>query len=238
MTKSNNPDNSYAGYETWKQWDQKGFGAYSRKEHHYFSQIFKRFVPNKCKDILEIGFGNGAFAGWLKATHPNISWSGIEKQEVLISKAKRAGFEAQMALPDSTLKGRHDLIIALDVVEHLTDIEVKHLFTQAEAILKPNGLILIRTPNGAGPFGLPNQTGDATHITPICLSRLSGYLPDWDIEETGDVQPIWTGNLLSATRNTLRFALRITITGLIRFAFAPQPTTLLASNLHLIFRKR
>ena len=143
-----------------------------------------------------------------------------------------------MTLPDSTSEQQYDLIIALDVIEHLTDIEVKQLFAEANVLLKPKGLILIRTPNGAGPFGLPNQIGDATHITPISLSRLSGYLPDWHIEETGDLLPIWTGNVLSATRNAIRLAARIIITRLIRFAFAPQPTTLLASNLHLIFWKR
>jgi len=237
MTQSNIPDNSYSGYETWKQWDQKGFGAYSRKDHHYFNQVYKRFALNRYTEVLEIGFGNGTFAGWLKATYPNTSWSGIEKQETLVSKAQRAGFKAQMALPDSTSEQQYDLIIALDVIEHLTDIEVKQLFAEANVLLKPKGLILIRTPNGAGPLGLPNQTGDATHITPISLSRLSGYLPDWHIEETGDLLPIWTGNILSATRNAIRLVVRTTITGLIRFAFAPQPKTLLASNVHLIFRK-
>lgn len=240
MTNANRKIDAYAGYGTWKQWDEEPFGSFTRKQHYYFRKL-TNFYPEPVSNnvnVLEIGFGNGAFAGWLKMIYPHISWTGIEIQDALVSKAQKAGFNAILANSDKMLVGQYDLIIALDVIEHLTDQEIEAFFSDALAKLKLNGVILTRTPNGGGPFGLPNQTGDSTHITPISLSRLSGYLTDWQIEEKGDMQPLWEGNVLSAIRNCIRLFLRTLISVLIRFAFAPQPKTLLASNLHLRFKPK
>jgi UDP-N-acetyl-D-mannosaminuronate dehydrogenase len=52
----------------------------------------------------------------------------------------------------------------------------------------------------------------------------------------GDIKPLWEGKILSALRNCLQLVLKVFFSGIIRFAFAPQPKTLLASNLHLIFK--
>lgn len=188
--------------------------------------------------VLEIGFGNGAFAGWLHQKHPQITWTGIERQLSLVEKAKKSGFYAMPELSGQVIPHQFDLIVAFDVLEHLSDQEITEFFAKALVLVKPHGLCLARVPNAGGPFGLPNQTGDPTHITPISISRLESYLDQWDIAETGDIQPIWEGKVLSAFRNALRLTVRAFISTLIRFAFAPQPKTLLASNLHITLRPK
>ena len=187
--------------------------------------------------MLEIGFGNGAFAAWLKSNHPAASWTGIEIQDELIDKARAAGFNAFKDLNYQIEKESVDVIVAFDVLEHLSDRDIKDLFDRLRFILSPKGIILARTPNGAGPFGLPNQTGDPTHMTPINANRLSSYLPFWTISEYGDMKPLWEGRPLSFVRNFIRSFVRWLIKSVIRFAFAPQPKSILSANLHLIFHR-
>lgn len=226
----------------WKEWDRDSFGSFNRKEHFYFKKLLAMLDSSSSNfsklSILELGFGNGSFAGWLKANYPQMRWSGVEIQDSLVSRAKDSGFNAMPTIPEPAREGQYDVILAFDVIEHLSDSEISDLFMKVAGILKEDGVVLARTPNAGGPFGLPNQTGDPTHITPISLSRLSSYLTAWDIRETGDIQPIWEGRPLSALRNLIRLLLKLLVSGVIRFAFAPQPTTLLASNLHLLFKLR
>lgn len=238
MTEVHQNKAPYTQYESWKRWDREPFGSYSEKQHYYFKKLLTPYIGSgeRNQDFLELGFGNGALAGWLKATHPSISWAGLELQQPLVSKAQKAGFTAMTEIAEVSAKKQFDMIVALDVIEHLTDIEIEAFFCQASELLKPNGIVLTRTPNAGGPFGLPNQTGDPTHTTPISLSRLSNYLNSWRIEEKGDIKPLWEGKMLSALRNCLQLVCKVLISGIIRFAFAPQPKTLLASNLHLIFK--
>lgn len=241
MKATDQKHNPYSQYEKWKRWNEYEFGSYNRKEHYYFKQLiapFLKVVEPEGVTVLEIGYGNGALAGWLKTTHPNVSWMGIEIQESLVEKANTAGFSADKAIPAPTDQDQFDLIVALDVIEHFSDIEIAAFFSDVAPLLKPTGAIVTRTPNAAGPFGLPNQTGDPTHITPVSVSRLASYLSDWQIEERGDILPIWEGRPLSACRNCIKLALRAFIVGIIRFAFAPQPKTLLSSNLHLAFKPK
>jgi len=242
MNEADQAVDPYAAYENWKKWNEEPFGSFTRKQHYYFKKLmthqFGSSLSSKRLAVLEIGFGNGAFAGWLKATYPQISWTGVEIQDALVTKAQHAGFHVMSTNRETTPSEQYDLIAAFDVIEHLSDQEIKSVFAKATVILKPQGVVLTRTPNAGGPLGLPNQTGDPTHITPISLSRLGSYLNDWQIEERGDLQPVWEGKFFSAIRSCIRLLLRAFISALIRFAFAPQPRTLLASNLHLIFKLR
>ena len=227
----------YSGYLEWKKWDQEPFGRYKKKEHYYFNKMIN-FASglNQNSIVLEIGFGNGGFAGWLEANYPHATWNGVEVQKSLVEKAKEAGFWAAPKIQDINTAKKYDLILALDVIEHLSDTEIADFFLAASKLIKPNGIVLIRTPNAGGPLGLPNQTGDPTHITPVSLSRLANYLNGWEIHAEGDLQPIWEGRIFSAMRNIVRLLCQTVISSLVRFSFAPQPRTLLASNLHLKFK--
>lgn len=240
MAKRNNETSAYENYGSWKKWDLTPFGTFNPKQHYYFTKLLApHFLGHDDgKNVLEIGFGNGELAGWLKKNYSDVSWTGIEIQQSLVLKAQKAGFRAESDISELDLQTSYDLIIAIDVLEHLSDSEIQYLFSNFKLLLKKNSIVITRTPNAGGPLGLPNQTGDATHITPISLSRLGGYLSDWDITEQGDIQPVWEGKILSAIRNFCRLTLRAIISGSIRFIFSPQPKTLLASNLHLCFKKR
>jgi SAM-dependent methyltransferase len=231
-------NNIYSSYDSWKQWDQIPFGTYNKKQHHYFKKLLSNNLRTGRETILEIGFGNGSLAGWLRNTYPSAKWIGAEIQEPLVTKANASGYESLLDLPTPGANFSFDVIVAFDVLEHLNDSEIRNLFTDILALLKENGVVIARVPNGESPMGLPNQNGDPTHVTNISLSRLSAYLGEWRIECQGDLRPLWEGKFLSFIRNIIRLLVRETLTLLIRFAFAPQPRTFLASNIHLIFRRK
>ena len=77
---------------------------------------------------------------------------------------------AQTALK-STM-GRFDLIVAFDVLEHLTVNELLDLMQFAKSLLTPDGRILARFPNGASPFSGPYQNGDITHMMVLTGERM------------------------------------------------------------------
>ena len=230
--------NIYASYESWKKWDQIPFGTYNKKQYYYFRKLLSSRLKRGNETILEIGFGNGSLAGWLRKMHPRVRWIGVEIQEPLVNKANASGYESLTNLPRASVNHSFDAVVAFDVLEHLNDSEIRHLFTDLLSLLKENGVVIARVPNGEGQMGLHNQHGDTTHVTNISMSRLSAYLPEWRIECQGDLRPHWEGKLLSCIRNVIRAGVREILGSLIRFAFAPQPRTLLASNIHLIFIRR
>jgi len=231
-------NNIYASYESWKQWDQIPFGTYNKKQHYYFRKLLSKRLKRGNETILEIGFGNGSLAGWLRDTYPSAQWIGVEIQEPLVTKAIASGYESLTNLPRPRVNHSFDAVVAFDVLEHLNDLEIRDLFADILPLLKENGVVIARVPNGEGPMGLPNQNGDPTHVTNISLSRLSAYLPAWRIECQGDLRPLWEGKLSSCIRNFIRACVREILASLIRFAFAPQPRTLLASNIHLILSRK
>lgn len=230
-------ESRYDTYQNWKRWSAKEFAEYDQKTQYYFKKLFSRLISKKYLKILEIGFGNGSLAGWLKTFHPSVNWTGIEVQQTLIEKAQNAGFDALSNLDQVPAGKQFDVIVALDVIEHLSDGEIKEILERSGGLLANNGVLILRSPNAGGPFGLPNQVGDPTHITPISTSRLSSYATDWCITEKGDLLIWWNGKFLSFIRNCLRNVLRLAIEWLIRFAFSPQPKHLLSSNLHLFLTK-
>jgi len=231
---------TYVKYSDWKLWNTKLFGTYNRKEHYYYKKLLQPYFKRAKWGfaVLEIGFGNGSIAGWLASNYQHISWTGIEVQDSLVSKAQKAGFDAFSDISLVPKPEQFDAIIAIDVLEHMGDQDIKKLFSIFETKVKQDGVIIARVPNAAGPLGLPNQTGDPTHINQISQPRLESYLLEWEIDVKGDILPIWTGNPLSMFRNICSGIIRFFITRLVRFAFAPQPRTILSSNIHLIMKKK
>src|SRR5262245_33583620 len=109
-------------YVEWKGWDPSGFGHFSPDEGRYFAKELSRSGINSVSGlrIAELGFGNGAFAGWVKGGGG--MWVGREAIPELMERARRAGFDVVdegTSLCCSTRSATLDLIVAFDVIEHL-----------------------------------------------------------------------------------------------------------------------
>ena len=140
-------------------------------ERHYYKGEF-RGLDLSGRKIIELGFGNGGFLCYAAAQGANIS--GTE----LLAEA-RAGAEARgvrvyaLDLSDALAEdaGNFDLVVAFDVMEHLTREQLLILFDSLEKLLKPGGHVLARFPNAQSPLGCVTQNGDWTH-----RSALSGQV--------------------------------------------------------------
>tara|TARA_Y100001934_G_scaffold269334_1_gene352670 strand:+ start:2872 stop:3501 length:630 start_codon:yes stop_codon:yes gene_type:complete len=69
--------------------------------------------------------------------------------------------------------GVFDLVVGLEVIEHLSLESAMRLVERAHALLVDGGVIALTTPNTFYP---PAYLRDATHVTPFCFDELGGVL--------------------------------------------------------------
>lgn len=102
-------------------------------------------VPAAVREVLEIGCGRGA-TGKLLQERFGCRVTGVELNPVVAREAARhlhavlAGDVETLAIP-----GRYDLIVALELFEHLTRQE--EFLARMRALLEPGGTILLSVPN-------------------------------------------------------------------------------------------
>jgi 2-polyprenyl-3-methyl-5-hydroxy-6-metoxy-1,4-benzoquinol methylase len=163
-----------ASYTQWKDWREEDFGKPGQAETRYFEAEIAARVPN-CEQgaLLEIGFGNGALLGWARKRFYSVG--GVEQSGLLVERARRAGFEAHESIAAFPARPEYDVIVAMDVLEHLTPEQIDKLLQEIVLRLKPGGCFIARFPNGDSPFGRIVQNGDITHINAIGYIKMSYF---------------------------------------------------------------
>ncbi len=125
---------------------------YDVKSQDYFNNPRKDIfplLPKEIDNVLEVGCGNGSTLRWLKTARDCSSVIGIE---LFLAAAEAAREQLDHVIHDNietmTLpfeKSSFDLILCLDVLEHLVDpwLVVKRLTD----LLKPGGCLIASIPN-------------------------------------------------------------------------------------------
>ena len=107
----------------------------------------RNIVP---ENILEFGPGSGYFLQGIKFVFPKIKITVLDiNQEILTLNEKHHQYETIKATPEKhieELKNKFDLIIARDIIEHVSDIS--KMLQNVYYYSKPNGLFHFITPNG------------------------------------------------------------------------------------------
>ena len=154
-------------------------GLDSRK--YYFDRIIKEhFPPNKNISILEIGCGHGAFIHFIKkAGYANVI--GFDNSPDQVSESKRLGITG--VFQRDAIEGLRcintesiDLVVAIDVLEHLRKDELFLLANEACRVLRRGGKWIIHTPNGESPFFGRVLYGDLTHETAFTRNSITQLL--------------------------------------------------------------
>lgn len=124
--------------------------------YHIILNILKDYVHGK-KDILDIGCGAGTISLYLakKGKHNilgiDVSEIAIEssKKSAAILSIKNAWFET-MNFPIDTPKGKYDIILCFEVIEHLKkdQLAINRIFN----MLKAGGIIILSTPSLNAPL--------------------------------------------------------------------------------------
>ena len=163
-----------ADYIDWKEWDNAKFGVCSAMEARQFAAELDIQQPRSSR-VLEIGFGNGATLGWLKSIGADAY--GVETNPDLVVRARRMLGEEHVfhELADehlTRLAGTFTHVLAFDVVEHVPLELLVPMLARIRELLEPEGVCVLRFPNGDSPFGRVNQHGDPTHVTTIGHARI------------------------------------------------------------------
>lgn len=169
---------SYDNYHEWKKWEDGAFFSPTPREQAYFDAEFRR-IPIARRHVLEIGFGNGTFLRWAKDRCATVA--GTEVSQEALARAAAIGVEilpADLSQAAASNIGRFDLIVALDVIEHLKIAEIGGMFDMVAQLLKPGGVFLARFPNGQSPFGRIYQYGDLTHQTVMSAAMIEQLIAD------------------------------------------------------------
>ena len=154
--------------------------TYSDKGQRYFSlarQEIAPLVPRQARRILEIGCGAGGTIAWLRSVREVEFAAGVELMAEPAQRARAVcddvciGNVETLELPFAPAS--FDLILALDVLEHLVD--PWSVVRQLHPLLKPDGALIASIPNAAHyTVSLPLLRGrwkyvpsgilDATHL--------------------------------------------------------------------------
>lgn len=125
----------YQDYSNWKGWlTQVPFGELTALQKRVYELQLERLqIPYKNINALEIGYGNGSFIKFLRNNDSNVE--GVEIQEPLLNAVRENGIPVQNSI-NTVKNGPYDLIVAFDVLEHLTIEQLKDYFKNAGLCLK------------------------------------------------------------------------------------------------------
>lgn len=140
-------------------------------------------AAGRCDDVLEVACGQGHFLYWAKGRGFK-SVVGFDLSAEQVEVAKTMGLPAEVSSFQEYLARYHeafDLIVGLDIIEHLTRDEAFNFLELCRSALRPQGHLFLTTPNAAGWRMGPVAYGDLTHETifspqTVTLAlRMTGY---------------------------------------------------------------
>ncbi|MCX6639634.1 MAG: class I SAM-dependent methyltransferase [bacterium] len=133
----------------------------------YFSKLIKEHLPDK-KDIriLDLACGHGALIYCLKQLgYSNLEGIDISPEQVELAHelglAEIQCRDMQDYLTDKA--ATYDVIFLMDILEHLSKVELFDVLDQVSKALRINGIAVIHVPNAEGIFGMRILYGDLTH---------------------------------------------------------------------------
>lgn len=181
------PDNPHQQYQT------KSYAYFSRARSDIAS-----LLPALSNRVLELGCGNGATLHWLKAERKANFTHGVELFEPMAQEASQYVDEVTLGNAEQLLPSwkaeQYDLILCLDVLEHLVDPWM--VIDECARLLKPGGTLIASIPNirtavvmykllFKGEFEYANQgIMDRTHVR--WFTRKSA----WRLLQRPPLQPI------------------------------------------------
>lgn len=182
------------------------------KQARFFDHLLGPVLEERPNHVLEVGCGAGPFLYWA-AARGIASVRGVDVSAEQVAAARSLDLPADVASFQDYLPGcreQFDLVVGLDLVEHLTRDEALAFLDLSRAALRPGGRLFLTTPNGAALRPGPVWHGDLTHetiFTPQTMAlalRLAGLEP----LEMSEIAPPLTG-VRSRARRALWYLVRL-----------------------------
>lgn len=152
------------------------FGDEALTEAH--QKRFLKYFKNSTGVVLEIGCGRGVMLGLFKKA--GIRSYGIDSSENAVTLCKGKGLNVIHTSVLSHLKKMEPVslggIFCAHVIEHMHPDEVIRLFDESYRVLKPNGTLIIITPNPKDLRTTERFWLDITHVRPYPEKLLTALL--------------------------------------------------------------
>lgn len=221
-------------YKEWKKWDR--LFVYNKLQRRYFEREFSG-INFSGKQLLEIGFGDGSFLRWAKDQKAHVV--GCELIEPICSAGIKQGYDTRLGdvrvAVDPTQES-FDLVIAFDVLEHISPKDLLDFLKFIRGVMKPGALFIARVPNGQSPFGLIYQYGDMTHVNVLSKGRFEQLAPMVDLEMLYCRNAFRQGKSEIKLIDEIRFKLRDFVSAFIIKVYGIDQTPL-DPNIVACFRK-
>ena len=181
-------------YRTAQGWGTIDLKAADRWTKPYDTWLRGWFPVSRDARILDVGCGPGFLLRYL-GQRGYTQLSGVDLSPEQISAARQYCSDVTLGNAIDYLQLRpasFDLILAIDIIEHLRKDEVLEFLTAAHSALAPGGRLIVQTPNCASPWGIVQRHSDFTHevgLTPGALAwllRLMGFV-NYECRETGPI---------------------------------------------------
>lgn len=229
-------------YSDWKRWSEEAFARPGSDEGRYFTlELSASGVgPLQGRRVLEIGFGNGAFAGW--ALEAGADYRGVEADPELLARARGSGLRVMAAgqpLTEFAEEATVDLIVGFDVFEHVDRAVLPCLFREMRTLLKPGGLLIGRVPSGDSPFGRVFQNGDLTHLTALgseAVRQLAAMAGLEVVAVRGPVSPA-AGGVRARFRRAVKQGVRRLVYPVVARLLMDWPGAVLTPNMVFVLRR-
>jgi SAM-dependent methyltransferase len=212
-----------------------------RGNQPYADAVIKPLLPaSKAAQILDLGCGNGCFIHFLKQYgYTNVV--GVDTSAEQVAMAHQLGLhEVQQGeiMPFlASYTQSVEVILLMDVIEHLTPQETFDLLDQVYALLQPGGKLIVHVPNAEGLFGMRIRYGDLTHeqcFTPNSIRQLMKAIGFSQLVCRED-KPVIHG--LVSTIRRLIWELGTLPSRLLLMAETGSPSAILSQNMLVIATK-
>jgi 2-polyprenyl-3-methyl-5-hydroxy-6-metoxy-1,4-benzoquinol methylase len=214
--------------------------ALAARDHPYLTRLIARHLPvDRDVRIADLGCGHGTLVFCLRsAGYRNVVGVDVSGEQVDV--ARQLGIEGvtQGGLQQylESQRASLDVVILMDVLEHLTKQEIFTMLGAARAALRPGGRVIVHAPNGAGMHGMRILYGDFTHETCLTPQSASQVLRATGFEEVVAYEDTPT---LHNAKGAIRFVLWHLLTlprRLLLFAETGIARHVLSQNLLVVAR--
>jgi 2-polyprenyl-3-methyl-5-hydroxy-6-metoxy-1,4-benzoquinol methylase len=139
---------------------------FSRHSGQYILRFVKRYISVSDKRVLDYGCGPGFMLEHLLAE--GVRCSGLEFSQKSARETERLnkypqfeGVRLTQELPSSLAANSFDIVLCIEVIEHLLKEQVQPMCAEIHRILKDNGYVIVTTPHS-------EYLLDNTNLCPEC----------------------------------------------------------------------
>jgi len=180
-----------------------------------FDYYFRGWLPvRKDAAIADLGCGNGNLLYFFKQRgYTCVSGVDISPEQVQIARQVNPDVIAVNVIDFlENHTETFDLITGLDIIEHLQKDEILRFLDGCLAALKPNGRVILQTPNAESPWSNSIRYGDFTHevcFSPCSLGSLLRLCGFDRIEAREEGAIAWGYSFVSSVRYLLWQVIRL-----------------------------